>query len=333
MLFFIVCACFALFPEKVLYGAQTGLGLCINVVIPSLLPFMLITTCVIKSNFSRPLGALLGKFLTPLTKMSPDGCICFITGVFGGYGAGARAVYESYRQKRISRDEAEHLMAFCNNAGPLFIMGTIGVGFFSSKSVGVSLLLVQIITALICARLFSLNTIQGKVSVREEWNYYKKNKPSAGELIISSGIDSGAAIINVCVFVITFSAILEILPFGEYPFLSGILEVTRGVAEISRTGTSQLPLISALIAWGGMSVHLQADSLSGGLFSKKLYYIGKICASLIAFFITKVTGADLYVLLFASTILLAFLLIAGIIRNLFSREYTQRRECRQQPHS
>ncbi len=333
MLFFVVCACFALFPEKVLFGAQAGLALCINVVIPSLLPFMLISLCVIKSNFSRPLGALLGKVLTPITNMSPDGCICFITGIFGGYGAGARAVYENYKQKRISLEEANRLFAFCNNAGPLFIIGTVGISFFISKTVGITLLLVQIITALICARIFCGNTQSRKASVREEWEFYKKNKPRVGELIISSGIESGSAIINVCVFVITFSAILEILPFGEFPFLSGVLEVTRGVAELSRMGTSALPVISALVAWGGMSVHLQADSLSGGMFSKKLYYTGKVCAAAVAFFITKVTGADLYVLLFASTIVIALLLIINIIKSLFSREYTRQREYRQQRHS
>ena len=333
MLFFVVCACFALFPEKVLFGAQTGLALCINVVVPSLLPFMLVSLCVIKSNFSRPLGVLFGKVLTPITNMSPEGCVCFITGLFGGYGAGVRAVYENYKQKRISLEEANRLFAFCNNAGPLFIMGTVGISFFMSQTIGITLLLVQIITALICARIFCGNNERKRVNLKEEWNYYKKNKPSFGELIVSSGIESGAAILNVCVFVITFSSILEILPFGGFPFLSGVLEVTRGVAEISRMGHSALPIISAFIAWGGMSVHFQADSLTSGLFSKKLYYKGKVCAALISFFITKVTGADLYVLLFTSIILIAFLLVTNVVKNQFFPKYARQRECRQQPHS
>ena len=143
MLFFAVCVCFAVFPEEVLFGAQTGLALCLNVVIPSLLPFMFISLCVIKSNFSRPLGAFLGKFLTPVTNMSPDGCICFITGLIGGYGAGVRAIYENYRQKRISFDEAQRLMMFCNNAGPLFVVGSVGVSFFINKSIGITLYVVQ----------------------------------------------------------------------------------------------------------------------------------------------------------------------------------------------
>ena len=121
MLFFVICSAFALFPEQVLCGAQNGLALCINAVIPSLLPFMLVSSCIIKSKFSRPLGAVLERVLGTLTGMSSAGCVCFITGILGGYGAGARSVVESYREKQISKKEAQRLLAFCNNAGPLFI--------------------------------------------------------------------------------------------------------------------------------------------------------------------------------------------------------------------
>lgn len=333
MLFFVVCACFALFPEQVLYGAQNGLALCINAVIPSLLPFMLISSCVIKSNFSRPLGCLLGKALTPLTGISSSGCVCFITGLFGGYGAGARAVYESYKQNQISVQEAERLLAFCNNAGPLFIMGTVGIGFFSSRSVGVTLFFIQIVTSLICARVFSGNFKGESLSVREQWDFYKKNKPSMGELITSSAIESGGAIINACVFVITFSAILEILPFGEYSFLAGILEVTRGTAEISRRGTQALPIISALLSWGGMSVHFQASALCKGEFRTKIYYMGKVFASLIAFLLTKAVCADTYIFLFFSVICIAVLLMAAAVRFLLFPKDARQRVFRQQQHS
>lgn len=333
MLFFVVCACFALFPEEVLRGAQNGLSLCINAVIPSLLPFMLVSSCVIKSKFSKPLGAAIGTVLSPLTKMSPAACVCFITGLFGGYGTGARAVYESYKEKEISREEAERLMAFCNNAGPLFILGTVGIGFYSNKTVGITLLLIQIITALICARVFGGNFGGERISVRKEWDFYKKNKPSLGELITSSAFESAGAIINACVFVITFSAILEILPFGEYRFLAGFLEVTRGTAEVSRMGTRALPLASAFLAWGGMSVHFQANALTGGEFSTKTYYIGRLFASVIAFLITKAVCADIYVMMLLVTVAVSVFLIGITVKHFFFPKYTQQHESRQQQHS
>lgn len=333
MLFFVVCACFALFPEQVLCGAQNGLALCINAVIPSLLPFMLVSACVIKSNFSRPLGAALSKVLTPLTGISPIGCVCFVTGLFGGYGAGARAVYESYNEKQISKEEAERLLAFCNNAGPLFIIGTVGIGFFSSKSVGTMLFLVQTVTAIICARALGGSFRGKKLSVGEEWSFYKKNKHPIGELICSSAIESGSAIINACVFVITFSAILEILPFGQYSFLAGVLEVTRGTAELSRLGTRALPLVSALLAWGGMSVHFQAAALCKGEFRTKIYYLGKILASAVSFLLAKAVCADTYIFLFVSLILLACAMCVCTVKALVFPKGAPQHVFRLQRHS
>ena len=333
MLFFVVCACFALFPEQVLRGAQTGLSLCINAVIPSLLPFMLISTCLIKSNFSRPLGAVISKILTPLTGMSKSGCVCFISGILGGYGTGARTVYECYRQRQITLNEAEKLMAFCNNAGPLFVIGTVGVGFYASKSLGVSLWLIQVVTALLCASFFREKNTQEKTSLRGEWSEYKKNKPSFGELITESAIESSAAILNVCVFVITFSAVLEILPFGDYPLLSGILEVTRGSAEFSRMGTKMIPYVSAIIMWGGMSVHFQAGALTGGKLKLNKYYTGKVISSVLAFIITKLTLGDMNIFLFWIIVFISAFIIAITIKHFCLPKYTRQCGCRQQPRS
>ncbi len=296
MLFFLICASFALFPEKVLSGAGEGLMLCMNAVVPSLLPFMVASGCIIKSNFSRPLGAVLSKILSPLTKMSSAGCVCFVTGLIGGYGAGARAVDESFRNGCIGKKEAERLLGFCNNAGPLFIIGTVGVGLYGSKAVGVMLFTVQIITSVICARVFSGN-FKRKTRVKEEWLFYKKNKPPAGELVTKSATESGSAIITACVFVILFSALLEVLPFGQYGILSGILEVTRGASEMSQAGGESLSLTSAFLAWGGISVHLQADALCQRRYSMKMYYIEKIFAALVAYIITRAAGSDMSILL------------------------------------
>ena len=313
MLFFIICATFALFPELVLSGAGNGLSLCLDVVVPSLLPFMLVASCVIKSRFARPLGAMLSKIITPLTGLSTAGCVCFVTGLVGGYGAGARAVSESCREKLISKEEAERLLLFCNNAGPLFIIGTVGVGFYSSKSVGIMLFFVQILTAVICARIFSGN-FGGKPSVREEWMAYRKNKLSVGELVTTSAVESGGAIITACVFVISFCALLEVLPFGRYPIFSGIMEVTRGCSEMAMRGGDSLPLTSAILAWGGFSVHLQANALTLGQFNMKKYYFGKVIAAAVAYFITKITGGDMHILALMTVSFVSAILIWNTLK-------------------
>lgn len=332
MLFFLICASFALFPELVLSGAGNGLSLCLDVVIPSLLPFMLVSSCVIKSKFSRPLGAVLSKIITPLTGVSGAGCVCFVTGLVGGYGAGARAVSESYREKLISKEEAERLFSFCNNAGPLFVIGTVGVGFYSSKTIGIMLFCVQIITSVICARIFSGN-YNGKTTVREEWNEYRKNKPRMGELITASAIESGSAIITACVFVISFCALLEVLPFGQYSIFSGIMEVTRGCSEMAMRGGDSLPLTSAFLAWGGFSVHLQANALTAGVFSMKRYYIGKTASALVAYGITKITGGDMNILALMTLSFVSAVLVWNTVRFLLFPKSSRQPLFRQRRHS
>lgn len=332
MLFFIICATFALFPELVLSGAGNGLSLCLDVVIPSLLPFMLVSSCVIKSGFSKPLGAVLSKVITPLTGISSAGCVCFVTGLVGGYGAGARAVSESYREKLISKEESERLLAFCNNAGPLFVIGTVGIGFYSSKAIGIMLFLVQILTSVICARIFSGNSA-GKALVRMEWNKYRKNKPSVGELVTKSAIESGSAIVTACVFVISFSALLEVLPFGQYSFFSGIMEVTRGCSEMAMRGGDSLPLTSACLAWGGFSVHLQANALTGGAFNMKNYYIGKTVSAFIAYFITKITGGDINILALTTLSFVSVMLVWNTVRYLLVLKQPRQPLFRQRRHS
>lgn len=319
MLFFLICAAFALFPELVLSGAGNGLSLCLDVVIPSLLPFMLVSSCLIKSGFSRPLGALLSKIITPITGISTPGCVCFVTGLVGGYGAGARAISESYREKLVSKEEAERLLAFCNNAGPLFVIGTVGVGFYSSKTIGIMLFFVQIITSVICARIFGKN-FGGKSTVREEWIEYRKHKPRTGELVSVSAIESGSAIITACVFVISFCALLEVLPFGQYSIFSGIMEVIRGCSEMAMRGGDSLALTSAFLAWGGFSVHLQANALTSGIFDMKKYYIGKSVAALIAYFLTKITGGDMNILALMTLSFVSVVLVYNTVKNLFCPE-------------
>ena len=333
MLFFLICASFALFPELVLCGARNGLDLCLNAVIPSLLPFMLVSSCIIKSNFSRPVGNILAKVLGPITGMSSAGCVCFLTGIVGGYGAGARAVSESYRENLITKEEAQRLLAFCNNAGPLFIIGTVGVGFYSGKSIGIMLFTVQILTAIICARVFSGNFYTRGGSVREEWNLYKKNKPPIGELVTKSAIESGSAIVTACVFVISFCALLEVLPFGKYSFLSGILEVTRGTSEMAMKGGNSLPLTSAFLAWGGISVHLQANALCLGQLDMRKYYIGKMFAGVVAYIITKLAGGDMDILILLIIIAVAFMLIWSTVRLLIFPERLRQSLFRQRRRS
>ncbi len=328
MLFFIICGFFALFPSEAIYGAQNGLALCINAIIPSLLPFMIISKGLLKSGFARPLGCVISKIITPITGLSPAGCVCIVTGLIGGYGAGVSTVKESYTDKSISKEEAEKLLGICNNAGPIFIIGTVGIGFFNSKNIGIMLFIIQIITVLICARIFSPKAILDANKFSSEWNSYKKNKASFGRVMTKSVYESGISMINVCSYVITFSAILGILKMDKYPIISGVFEVMQGCGMVSQMGEKALPIISGIISWGGLCVHFQADAICDDAFSMKSYYIQKITTAMISCGITYLFQSDIYVSSFAIAILFGLFLIFEMYTRLF-----RQRVFRRQRHS
>ena len=333
MLFFVICACFALFPENVLLGAQSGLALCINAIIPSLLPFMLASDCLIKSGFSRPLGAAVSKVVTPFTGISPAGCVCLVTGLLGGFGAGARAVYESYEENAITKDEAQKLLPVCNNAGPLFVIGTVGISFFSSAQIGLRLLAVHIITAFIIGILIFYTAPRKKVSVKEEWKIYKKNRSGISGVIAKSAATTGGAIVTVCVFVITFSAILEVIPKGQMANIAGIFEVMRGCAELARGGHSALPMVSAVLFWGGISVHMQANALCRGKLSILPCIIWRAAGGVIAYILTRAALSDSASLLFLLIFTAAFFTTVFLIKSIISRGFFRQPLSRQRRRS
>ncbi len=333
MLFFIVCACFALFPENVLHGAQNGLALCINAIIPSLLPFMLVSECLIASGFSRPLGAVASKLVTPITGISPNGCVCLITGLLGGYGAGARAVYESYKKNMLTKEEAQFLLPVCNNAGPLFVTATVGVGFFSSKKTGILLLCVQILTAIIIGSILFCTAHREKSSIKKEWRAYAENRARLSGIIAESAASAGEAVITVCVFVITFSAILQAVPIGEASRAAGFFEVMRGCAELSREGVRCLPLLSATIFWSGISVHMQTNALCKGELGMRSYTLWRAIGAAVAYLLTSCIRNDAASTAFCLIFALGFIITVLSVGKIFTKEFSRQSLFRQQRHS
>ena len=99
-------------------GAAEGVNLCLTVLIPSLLPFMILASILIQSLGQRSVGKL-GKIL----KIPSGAESIFLVGLLGGYPIGAQCLSRKYTEDDLSKDEAQRMLAFCNNAGPAFIFG------------------------------------------------------------------------------------------------------------------------------------------------------------------------------------------------------------------
>ena len=136
-----VLCCFSallLLPEVSAQAARDAMLLCAQTLIPSLFPFFVLSSLLIACGASELLSALLSPLMRPLFGLSGTGAAALALGLCGGYPVGARTAAELVENGALSRDEGERLLAFCNNAGPGFLLGVCGAGVFSSSRAGAS---------------------------------------------------------------------------------------------------------------------------------------------------------------------------------------------------
>lgn len=286
----VICAIgMIILPKECITSASQGLMLCFNVIIPSLFPFIICAKIIIKSGLAKSMGRIFEPVMRPLFNVPGCGSFPFIIGILSGYPLGAKCAIDLYENNCCSKAEAERLICFCNNSGPLFIMGSVGIGILGSKSAGVCLYIAHILSALTVGIIFSFYKRTEKCDFK---NRKVKSKETKTDLFPSSVKESVDLILYVCGFVIFFSVLLKILSTFitiKSPILKGLLygffEMVNGINNINLISDTSLKLIliSAVTAWGGVSVIMQVSGVIGNTdISKKVFIFAKIIQAFFA---------------------------------------------------
>lgn len=297
------------FSTSNIESAKAGLLLWANSVVPSLFPFFIATELLYCTNLIVFFEKYCNKFMKKIFNLSGEAIFPIIMGTISGYPTGAKIVNELRCDRKISKTEGEHLLAFTNNSGPLFIIGTVGTSIFCSKKIGFILLIAHILGAFSVGFLFRFWKPNRK-------NLFIKN-PSTQDInksfittLINSISKSIITILNIGGFIVLFSVIISIFEnsgfydiianisnqFGfskstTIGFISGILELTNGIKKLSIIGTKNLNTIillsSFLLGFGGLSVAMQVYScIQKSDLSIKPYLIGKLFHGLFSVFYT-----------------------------------------------
>lgn len=88
--------------------------------LPSLLPFMILSGIMVRMNLTDNVIKLFYPVLYPIFHISPKGCYALFMGFLCGFPMGSRTVSDLYERKQITYDEACFLLSFCNNIGPVY---------------------------------------------------------------------------------------------------------------------------------------------------------------------------------------------------------------------
>ena len=111
-----------LFPAASFEGAKRGLLLWFNIVLPTLLPFLIFSNLCVQLNITKTFSVFLYPVLKHIMPISPNGCYPIAIGMLSGYPMGAKACADMTSSGKISPAEGQFLLSFCNNASPMFLL-------------------------------------------------------------------------------------------------------------------------------------------------------------------------------------------------------------------
>lgn len=272
-----------------LYYAFQGFTLWYSKMIPALMPFMILSGIIIRMNLSEKFVGFFHPILKRIYKCTPNVTYGLIIGFLCGFPMGARVTAELLENGKITRKEAEYLLAFNNNIGPVYFCA-------------IALPLLQIHTLLpYFGGMYGIPLLYGvflrytkyrnlQECLGEEAYITAKTSlqpPQARASFFESADDAikGAvsSILMLCGYMIFFNT-LNLLPHFFLPgiqnLIAPVLEITGGLNLLENT----MPIYSlCMLHFGGLSCIAQTNCMirNTGLSLKK-YVKHKINIALLA---------------------------------------------------
>lgn len=273
------------FSPQVSLAVQEGLSLCYRTIFPSLFPFFVLSTLLISLGFADILGRGLDGPMRLLFHLNGRCAPALILGLLGGYPVGARTLLSLYREGSCTREEAERLLAFCNNCGPAFILSVAGATALKSQKAGILLYLIHVLSALCTGLFFRGNHIPRKMPPKPF-----TPKTDFVSTFVSAVQTAFSSMLSVCSFVVFFTVLLRPMrSFTQNGLLIGIVELFNGVCALHAAKTDFIAA-AALIGWGGLSVHAQTLALlCDADLSLRHYFKGKALQAIMSAVLAALT--------------------------------------------
>lgn len=265
------------FPEVAGQGISDGIDLCLGTLIPSLLPFMIVSSLTVNLNIFNAFEKLFSKATNKLFRLPGNFIGIIFMSFIGGYPVGGKIIKDLYEKGEISPEAGKRALLFCINPGPAFVISYVGFYMLGSKKAGVilyvSIILSTLIIGIITRFLSSENVFQNSTI----------EKPSAmplSDCIARSVLSGSRSMLIICSWVIVFSCLSRLtelfnLSSGTNLFINSIIEVTNGC--YLACGNLNLPAIACIIGFGGICTHFQvADAIRTVKLPYKYFFTSRI---------------------------------------------------------
>lgn len=286
-------ACIAVLINPAVTANSVGqaLNCCIEVIIPSLFAFTILSVYLQNSGLYRialkPLTAPLSRILG----IDSELCAVFVLSMTGGYPVGAKLIHNLCEQGRLSRENAERMMCFCYASGPSFIIGIAGLRVFSSAAVGGVIFAACVLSSLIIA------VIICRRGERITLAPAKQGYDLCGSCFIGSVSSAARVMFTVCAMICGFAVVTSLVEifgiarlserfFGLFlgdnsaAVLPSLLEISRIIGI--KPNFCAVPLCAGLLSFGGVCVLMQISAVYGEGFPMGKFLLWRIPAALIS---------------------------------------------------
>lgn len=262
----------------VINAVNQGISVFVKNVLPSLMPFFILTDILLKYKYFDNLKHIFKfKYVNFL-----------IVSMISGLPSNAKYLSYMIKNNSISISDASRVLAFSFFPNPMFIIGTVGV-LLNNKVYPIIVLGILYLSSFI-VYLINYKSLENKDFVSD------KSKVEFFNLLKSSIQNSFSALLVILGVIVVFTIIINIVK--EYlrinqltlTIINIILELTTGVKSIS---ILNIPLVYkyTLLAFGismsGISVIMQAFGImSGYKLNYKIFIKNKVLVVLISIILT-----------------------------------------------
>jgi len=300
LLVLLINAAILIYPSAAVSSARDGLLLWFNSVLPALLPFAVMIGVLNALGFTRFLGVLLEPVMRAVFRLPGVAGFAFVMGCMAGAPMGAKLTAELRADGAISKNEARRLSAFSGCAGPLFVVGAVGVGVFESAWVGYFVYMAHILGALavgVLLRGFGKKETAAHADRQRiltiasaKMDAERAKHGGFGQILGRSVMSSMETMLLVGGFIVIFSVIIGLvfrifdgyagaLPDGNIAkaVFAGFIEISSGTRGLSEAeGRIALVAAAGIVSWGGLCIHAQSAAFLGKTDAGSgIYILGK----------------------------------------------------------
>lgn len=306
----LIIACLVANPNRYIKVCLEGILVFGKNILPALFPFIFFTKLLTSTGYVEHISNHLSPITKKLYNAPAISAYVFLMSILSGYPLGAKITADLYEKGEISREEAHRICSFTSNSGPMFIIGTVGVGMMANAKIGYIILISHIISALLNGTIYKKYTPKYVELTLPAPSQNKKKDLTLSECMENSII----SVLLIGGYIAIFFIITEILSALNifYPVIkllemlgiegsistgviNGLFEITNGCKSISVLDINvklKTILASFIISFGGLAVAFQGLTfLDKFKISKRFFFLQKFTQAIISTVITIILCA------------------------------------------